>query len=86
MKKGRKKGSSMLIHRKSTGYVKQPTVERIHELLECDYMDDVEIRIFASDFVNWFTALYGCSMVSAYRMVRNLERVYNYNFIRRIIH
>ena len=69
-------------HRKSVGYVKLPTVERIDEILNSDFAQYAEIRIFATEFVNWFTAKYGCSVVSAYRMMNQLENVYDYRFIR----
>lgn len=77
--RGRK---GVLNHRKSVGYVKLPTVERIDEILNSDFAQYAEIRIFASEFVNWFMAKYGCSMVSAYRMMNQLEHVYDYRFIR----
>ena len=80
--KSRKKGRGVLIPRKSVGYVKLPTVERIDEILKSDYENNVELTIFATEFVNWFTAKYGCSMVSAYRMMNQLENVYDYRFIR----
>ncbi len=80
--KSRKSGHGVLNHRKSVGYVKLPTVERIDEILNSDFAQYAEIRIFATEFVNWFTAKYGCSVVSAYRMMNQLENVYDYRFIR----
>jgi hypothetical protein len=77
-----KAGKGVLKHRKSIGYVKQPTVERIDEILKNDYENDIELGIFATSFVNWYTAKYHCSMTSAYRMMNLLENVYDYNFIR----
>ena len=80
--KSRKSGHGVLNHRKSVGYVKLPTVERIDEILNSDFAQYAEIRIFATEFVNLFMAKYGCSMVSAYRMMNQLEHVYDYRFIR----
>ena len=51
-----KAGKGVLKHRKSIGYVKQPTVERVDEILKSDYENDVELGIFATSFVNWYTA------------------------------
>lgn len=75
-------GYGVLNHRKSAGYVKQPSVERIDEILNSDFAEYAEIRIFASEFVNWFVGKYGCSLASAYRMMNRLESEYDYSFIR----
>ena len=80
--KSRKSCHGVLSHKKSIGYVKQPTVERIDEILKSDYENNVELTIFATEFVNWYTSKYGCSVGSAYRMMNQLENVYDYRFIR----
>ena len=82
MKSRKSGGHGVLNHRKSVGYVKLPTVERIDEILKSDYENNVELTMFATEFVNWFTAKYGGSVVSAYRMMNQLENVYDYRFIR----
>lgn len=77
--RGRK---GVLNHRKSVGYVKQPTVERVNEILKSDYAENVELGIFATEFVNWYVGKYRCSLASAYRMLNQLEIEYDYRFLR----
>jgi putative IMPACT (imprinted ancient) family translation regulator len=46
------------------------------------YADNVELGIFATEFVNWYVGKYRCSMASAYRRLNQLENEYDYRFIR----